>query len=72
MEQQKKDEKRGVTYNFLVALDSNMVLDYIRVSENKKQELLKVTCPFLVVLYWITLPMVPKSFDTMGLNIWDI
>ena len=36
-----------MTYKFGVALDSNMVPDYIRVAENKKKELLKVTCPIL-------------------------
>ena len=47
MEQQKKDEKRGVTYKSGVALDSNTVPDYIRVAENKKKKLLKVTRSFV-------------------------
>ena len=46
MEQQKKNEIRGVTYKSVSALDSNDVPDYIRVEEMKKKVIFKVTCPF--------------------------
>ena len=46
MEQQQKDEKRGVTNKSRCALDSSDVPYYIIVVDLKKKVLLKVTCPF--------------------------
>ena len=70
MEQQRKDIKRGVTYKSGCAIDSNDAPDYIRTAEMKKKELLRVTCPFMVVLHRDTKPPVPKIADTMVQKIW--
>ena len=42
MEKQRQDDKRGMTYGSGVALESDTIPEFIKVAENKKQELLGV------------------------------
>ena len=46
MQKQKIDEKRGITDGSGVALETDSIHDWSKNAKMKKEELLKVTCPF--------------------------